>query len=79
MFVKFPPGYIEPEHTHPAAHAVIILDGRMLIHGHELTAGDYVYGQQLSHGPIECPDECMVFASFMGGSMDHDWDDELVE
>ena len=73
MFVKFPSGYIEPEHTHSAGHAVIILDGKMLVHGHELTPGDYIYGQQAPHGPMEYPEGCIVFASFIGGSVSHNW------
>lgn len=75
MLVKFPPGYVEPRHTHEGAHAAMILDGRMLIHGHELTPGDYVYGQKVEHGPMEYPDGCIVFASFVGGSLAHrDWE-----
>jgi len=75
MLVKFPPGYVEPRHTHEGAHAAMILSGRMLIHGHELTPGDYVYGQQVEHGPMEYPDGCVVFASFVGGSLSHeDWE-----
>jgi len=79
MFINFPPGYTEPEHTHEAAHAVLILDGRMLVHGHELTAGDYVYGQKEPHGPMEYPDGCIVFASFVGGSPAHEWDEDPNE
>lgn len=77
LLVKFPPGYVEPRHTHEGAHAAIILQGRMRIHGHELTPGDYVYGHQVEHGPMEYPDGCVVFASFVGGSPAHrDWDEE---
>ncbi len=76
LLVKFPPGYVEPSHTHEGAHAAIVLQGRMLIHGHELTPGDYVYGHQVEHGPMEYPDGCVVFASFVGGSPAHrDWDE----
>lgn len=79
MIHQFPPGYIEPEHTHEAAHAVLILEGRMLVHGHELTPGDYIYGQKLAHGPMEYPDGCTVFASFVGGSAAHKWDTDPNE
>lgn len=76
LLVKFPPGYVEPRHTHEGAHAALILEGRMLIHGHELTPGDYVYGHRVEHGPMEYPDGCVVFASFVGGSPAHrDWDE----
>lgn len=71
MFIRFPPGYHEPRHTHTGAHATLILDGRMLIDGHELTPGDYFYGQQVDHGPLEYPDGCTMFTSFVGGSPAH--------
>lgn len=79
MFVRFPAGYVEPEHTHPSAHAVLILDGTMTVHGHTLTPGDYIYGQKAPHGPMEyhCDHAdygCVVFASFVGGSPAHAWD-----
>jgi hypothetical protein len=84
MFIRFPEGYIEPEHTHEAAHGVLILDGEMHTHGHVLTSGDYVYGQKEPHGPMEYTSEdadygCLVFASFVGGSPAHRWDDDPNE
>lgn len=75
LLVKFPPGYVEPAHTHRGAHAALVVDGRMLIHGYELTPGDYLYGQQVEHGPMEYPDGCITFTSFVGGSLAHeDWE-----
>ncbi|QIO25228.1 hypothetical protein [Haloarcula sp. JP-L23] len=49
-----------------------------------LTSGDYLYGQKLPHGPMEyhCEDAeygCLIFASFVGGSPAHDWDDDPNE
>lgn len=79
FFVKFPPGYVEPRHTHDAAHADIIVDGEMHVHGHVLTPGDYIYGQKEPHGPMEFPKGCIVFASYTGGSPSHRWDDEEQE
>jgi quercetin dioxygenase-like cupin family protein len=72
---RYPPGYREPEHSHDTAHAVLILEGRLLIDGHELTAGDYVYGQKMPHGPSEVPEGCTIFATFVGGSITHEWDE----
>lgn len=74
MLVKYPEGYVEPRHTHESAHACIILEGRMLVHGYELTAGDYIYGQLEPHGPMEFPDGGVNFVSFVGGSPAHQWD-----
>jgi anti-sigma factor ChrR (cupin superfamily) len=76
MLVKYPEGYLEPRHTHESAHACLILEGRILVDGRELTAGDYIYGQQVPHGPWEFPDGGMNFVSFVGGSPTHRWDDE---
>lgn len=74
--IKFPAGYVEPEHTHEAEHATMILDGRMLLHGHELTSGDYLFGPGgKPHGPMRYPDGCIVFSSSIGGSIEHDWDE----
>src|SRR5688572_4422303 len=38
--VRFPPGYIEPEHTHRGWHNVLVLKGRMCVAGKELRPGD---------------------------------------
>lgn len=73
---RYPPGYEEPEHFHETAHAVLILEGRLLIDGHELGPGDYVYGQKMPHGPSKAPDGCTIFASFVGGSIVHDWEEK---
>lgn len=85
-FQKFPEGYIEPEHTHEAAHAVLVVDGTIDLHGHLLTAGDYFYGQKEPHGPMEYsnPDGdgdygCIVFISYVGGSPAHSWDEDPNE
>jgi hypothetical protein len=84
LFVRFPEGYIEPEHTHTSAHAILILDGTMTVHDHVLTSGNYLYGQKVPHGPMEyhCDDAdygCLVFASFVGGSPAHDWNEDHNE
>jgi len=81
FYIKFPEGYVEPEHTHPAAHASLLVDGTMTVHGHTLTPGDYFYGQQVPHGPMEyhCEDAeygAIVFVSFVGGSPSHDYEEE---
>lgn len=79
MLVKYPEGYHEPRHTHESAHACLVLDGRILIDGRELTPGDYIYGQKVPHGPWEFPDGGMNFVSFVGGSPLHRWDEDDVE
>ena len=73
---RYPPGYVEPEHWHETAHAVLVLEGTLVIDGRELGPGDYVYGQKEPHGPSTTPTGCTIFASFVGGDITHDWDEE---
>ena len=74
MKVKFPPGYVEPEHAHKSWHTIVVLKGRMCVAGKDLRPGDYVFGWDELHGPYEYPDGCEVFVVFMGDSVAHEWD-----
>jgi hypothetical protein len=73
MKVKFPPGYVEPEHAHKSWHSIVVLKGRMCVAGKDLRPGDYVFGWDELHGPYEYPDGCEVFVVFMGDSVAHEW------
>ena len=75
MKVKFPPGYVEPEHTHKSWHSIVVLKGRMCVAGKDLRPGDYVFGWDELHGPYEYPDGCEVFVVFMGEGTQHIWDE----
>lgn len=75
MKVKFPPGYVEPVHSHKSWHSICVLDGRMCVAGKDLRAGDYVFGGDIPHGPYEYPDGCEVFTVFMGEGTQHEWDE----
>lgn len=74
MKVKFPPGYVEPEHAHKSWHSIVVLKGRMCVGGKDLRPGDYVFGWDKLHGPYEYPDGCEVFVVFMGEGTEHQWD-----
>lgn len=74
MKVRFPPGYVEPEHSHKSWHSICVLKGRMCVAGKDLRPGDYVFGWDELHGPYEYPDGCEVFVVFMGESVVHEWD-----
>ncbi|MGE0253750.1 MAG: hypothetical protein AB7N54_13925 [Alphaproteobacteria bacterium] len=76
MKVKFPPGYVEPEHSHKSWHSLIVLKGRMCVAGKDLRPGDYVFGGNMPHGPYEYPDGCEVFSVFMGNGTQHKWDEK---
>ena len=75
MKVKFPPGYVEPEHAHKSWHSIVVLKGRMCVAGKDLRPGDYVFGWDELHGPYEYPDGCEVFVVFMGEGVAHEWDE----
>lgn len=72
MLVKFPPGYVEPRHTHAATHSVLVLEGLQIADGEPLRPGDYLWSNGSEpHGPFEYPEGCVVFASFHGPSSQH--------
>jgi len=67
MLVSFPPGYVEPRHVHDGYHSDILLGGTWIVEGKVLTPRGYVFGPaNVEHGPFECPEGCLVFASFYG-------------
>ena len=76
MKVRFPAGYVEPEHSHKSWHSIVILKGRMCVAGKDLRPGDYVFGWDNLHGPYEYPDGCEVFVVFMGEGTEHEWNEE---
>ena len=76
MKVRFPKGYVEPEHVHKSWHSILVTKGRMCVAGKDLRPGDYVFGWDRPHGPYEYPDGCEVFAVFIGGGTGHVWDEE---
>ena len=75
MKVKFPAGYVEPEHSHKSWHSIVVLKGRMCVAGKDLRPGDYVFGWDELHGPYEYPDGCEVFLVVMGEGTEHEWDE----
>ena len=75
MKVKFPPGCVEPAHSHKSWHSIMVLKGRMCVAGKDLRPGDYVFGGNELHGPYEYPDGCEVFTVFMGEGTQHEWDE----
>lgn len=79
MKVKFPPGYVEPAHSHKSWHSICVLKGRMCVAGKDLRPGDYVFGWDELHGPYEYPDGCEAFVVFMGDGTEHRWDAKAHE
>ena len=75
MKQRFPPGYVEPAHTHKSWHSILVTKGRMCVAGKDLRPGDYVFGWDIPHGPYEYPDGCEVFIVYMGDSS-HVWQEK---
>jgi hypothetical protein len=75
---KFPPGYVEPEHTHKSWHCSLLMKGRGCSGstGMERNPGDYGFGWDHLHGPNEFPDGCEVFAVMVGEGVQHSWDED---
>ena len=72
LLIKFPPGYVEPRHTHDSSHSVVVLEGLQIAAGEPMRPGDYVWARgDEPHGPFEYPEGCVVFASFSGRSAQH--------
>ena len=79
MKQRFPPGYVEPAHTHTSWHSILVTKGRMCVAGKDLRPGDYVFGWDIPHGPYEYPDGCEVFIVYMGDAT-HVWEkSDLLE
>jgi anti-sigma factor ChrR (cupin superfamily) len=76
VLVKFPPGYVEPLHTHESSHSIVVLEGKMCVAGKELVPGDYVFGWDKEHGPYHYPEGCTVFVTFLGKGISHKYDKE---
>ncbi len=71
---RFPPGYVEPRHTHAALHSDALLEGRWIIEGQEVGMGGHIYGPpDVPHGPFECPEGVVVCAAMFGSPI-HEWD-----
>ena len=61
--IKFPPGYVEPRHTHDFCHSTLVLEGEMHVSGKILKPGDYVYaGDGEPHGPYSYPKGLKVYS-----------------
>ena len=63
--VKFPPGYVEPAHSHVTSHCVLVVEGEQHVGGKILRQGDFHYAPpDTLHGPFEYPVGGVVFSVF---------------
>jgi anti-sigma factor ChrR (cupin superfamily) len=72
LLIKFPPGYVEPEHVHHSTHSIFVHEGLQIVRGEHQRPGDYLWAAaDEPHGPFEYPEGCVVFGSFRGASAHH--------
>ena len=63
--VKFPPGYVEPAHSHVTSHCVLVVEGEQHVGGKILRQGDFHDAPpDTVHGPFEYPIGGVVFSVF---------------
>lgn len=62
--VKYPAGVINSLHTHPCAHGMYVLEGRLVTHAGEFGPGSFVWfpeGQRMEHGATASEDVVVLF------------------
>ena len=70
--VYFPPGYVEPRHTHRQSHYCTLLEGRWIVEGTEVGPRCHVFGPPgVPHGPFECPEGVLICATGFGDTIHH--------
>jgi anti-sigma factor ChrR (cupin superfamily) len=72
LLIKFPAGYVEPEHAHHSTHSILVLEGLQIVRGQHQRPGDFLWASaDSSHGPFEYPEGCVVYGHFKGASAQH--------
>ncbi len=80
MLVRFPTGYLEPEHEHDSDHWGVIVDGEMHVDGEILRRGDFHHApRNVPHGPFYYPVGCTVFGTLRGPSILHEYEPAAAE
>lgn len=62
--VKYPAGIINPQHTHPCAHGMYVLQGQLATHAGTFGPGSFVWfpeGETMEHGATAEGDVIVVF------------------
>ena len=67
LVVRFPKGYVEPEHTHASSHSSVLVSGHWKVQGREMGPGSHIYGPaNVPHGPVEALEDCIIYGSSYG-------------
>jgi quercetin dioxygenase-like cupin family protein len=62
--VRYPAGVINPQHTHPCAHGMFVLEGMLVTHAGQFGPGSFVWfpeGQVMEHGAGPAADAVVIF------------------
>ena len=66
QIVKYPKGVINPNHTHPCAHGMYVLEGTLVTHKGRFGAGSFVWFPEadvMSHGATAEADVTVLLVS----------------
>lgn len=66
QLVRYPKGVVNPDHTHPCAHAMYVLDGTLLTHKGRFGPGSFVWfpeGEVMHHGATTEGDVTVLLVS----------------
>lgn len=64
--VRYPAGVINPEHTHPCAHGMYVLEGTLVTHQGSFSPGSFVWfpeGETMEHGASAAGDVTVLFVT----------------
>jgi quercetin dioxygenase-like cupin family protein len=62
--VRYPAGIVNPQHTHPCAHGMFVLEGKLITHEGEYGPGNFVWfpeGLVMEHGATAERDVVVLF------------------
>lgn len=62
--VRYPAGVINPQHTHPCAHGMYVLEGTLVTHAGRFGEGSFVWfpeGEAMEHGAAAEQDVVVLF------------------
>lgn len=62
--VRYPAGAVNPSHTHPCAHGMYVLEGKLKTHDGEFGPGSFVWfpeGSVMEHGATAEEDVVVLF------------------
>ena len=64
--VRYPAGVINPQHTHPCAHGMYVLEGTLVTHQGSFGPGSFVWfpeGEVMEHGASADGDVTVLFVT----------------